>query len=128
MSSSDRDRSVRWSCRWRFRATGIVPMLRHAIYWQHLLKHSSAIAGDSKLRQMGVGLLCNLLRMPDGRRCRMTDSKYQGPGSFKSLAVVELARILFENMEHLDPGSCGGCWSDLRGRDVEYYVLLVESL
>ncbi len=46
-----------------------------------------------------------------------------------SPAVMELARILYEKMEHLDPGSCGGSeWAVLPAKDVELYALCVEEL
>ena len=46
-----------------------------------------------------------------------------------SAAVMELARVLYEKMEQLDPGSCGGStWSELPGRDVDFYALCVEEI
>jgi hypothetical protein len=49
-------------------------------------------------------------------------------------AVIQLAQVLFEEMEHLDPGSCGAgidvevCWDALPPREKEYYALSVESI
>jgi hypothetical protein len=46
-----------------------------------------------------------------------------------SPAVMELAKLLYEKMEHLDPGSGGGSsWDELPARDVEFYALLIEHL
>jgi hypothetical protein len=46
-----------------------------------------------------------------------------------SKPVMELARILYEKMEHLDPGSGGGSsWDDLPDFDVEFYALSVEEI
>lgn len=42
---------------------------------------------------------------------------------------MELARVLYEKMEHLDPGSGGGLyWDELTERDVDFYALCVEAL
>lgn len=46
-----------------------------------------------------------------------------------SEAARQLARILFEEMERLDPGCCGGgLWDDLPQRDMAFYVSCVEKL
>jgi hypothetical protein len=51
------------------------------------------------------------------------------PEGRHSPAVMELARLLYETMEHLDPGSGGGSsWGELPDRDVEFYALSVEAL
>lgn len=42
--------------------------------------------------------------------------------------VMKLARILVEDMEYIDPGSCGGSWGELPERDLEYYALCVKAL
>jgi hypothetical protein len=58
----------------------------------------------------------------------MNDEKPEIYG-LHSAAIVELARVLYEKMEHLDPGSGGGFdWDELPARDVEYYALCVESI
>jgi hypothetical protein len=43
--------------------------------------------------------------------------------------VMELARILYEKMEHLDPGSGGGSpWEELPERDMHFYAICVEAI
>jgi hypothetical protein len=42
---------------------------------------------------------------------------------------MESARILYEKMEHLDPGSCGGSTcEELPERDIEFYALSVKAM
>jgi hypothetical protein len=46
-----------------------------------------------------------------------------------SRPVLELARVLYEEMERLDPGSCGGSsWDELPPHDVGYYTWCIEAL
>jgi hypothetical protein len=43
--------------------------------------------------------------------------------------IPALAQILFEKMEHLDPGFCGGSrWDELTPENQEFYALCVESI
>ena len=51
------------------------------------------------------------------------------PEGRHSATVMALARILFEKMEHLDPGSAGGfLWEELSPREIEYHALCVEAI
>jgi len=43
--------------------------------------------------------------------------------------LIELARILYEKMEHLDPGCCGGAdWEDLPEFDIGLYAIAVREI
>ena len=53
----------------------------------------------------------------------MSDASHAGD---HSPPVMELARILYEKMEHLDPQ--GAYWSELSPQDVDFYALCVESI
>ena len=57
------------------------------------------------------------------------DAKMERSIGSHTPAVMELARVLYEKMEHLDPGSGGGTsWDELPDRDVEFYALCVEAI
>ncbi len=44
-------------------------------------------------------------------------------------AVAQLARVLFEYMERLDPGCCGGSsWDELPDHGKEFYALCIENI
>ncbi len=56
----------------------------------------------------------------------VTKSEFAGTHSDP---VKRLARILYEKMEHLDPGSCGGeSWDELSPHARDYYALCVEAM
>jgi hypothetical protein len=44
-------------------------------------------------------------------------------------AMVRLARMLYETLERLDPGSCGGSdWNELPEFDVSYYASAMREV
>lgn len=46
-----------------------------------------------------------------------------------SPTVLELARVLYEEMEHLEPGCCGGRgWNDLEPYQVDFYSMCVKEM
>jgi hypothetical protein len=58
----------------------------------------------------------------------MTPREHKNSGDHGP-AVMELARILYYEMERLDPSSGGGTsWEELPELDVEFYALCVEKL